>query len=381
MLFDLKLSGDKLWLQSYKIDQKLSEYAQLSLIQEQKSKDDFIQNSQKDIQQLNWDSIHGACYQLGNDTATFSIDVQANLARFLLASGITFFDGDLNHLGCQLLEAIINFLYSKEKGYFNSEVVFQSQQVPCVVSGKQLLENLVEQEVLLLSALINQQSFVQNKSYWIKYQTSLQVAADKSNINYKQAQILENILHNKLKRITAGHLNRQSLDETINIENNALMIRLIVQITLWNNKDNYQFYLEKLAENFKSQLDDVDNILNSEKLIYICYSLLDYCQINYQPNLVQLIYNKIINMPLNPELTERAQCEFYEMLTILQAFSHKTEILDQSGLKLIKSFKETLKLEHSLKVHFLNSKHIADHNQRQVLLSCYNPYLKIYSIS
>lgn len=395
MLFDITLSEDKLWLQSRKLHKTLFDYAQLSLIDDQQLKDDFVEKTRSAIVQLNWDSIHGACYHLDKEVVIFSLAPQGHLAAFLLAAGVTFFDGEFNHLGGELLNALIRFLYHQEKNSFFSEVVFHHSKVPCVISGDQLLENLGSIEKQLLLALTNHTHFEKNKNYWIKYQHSLPVAANQAAINYKQAQIVENSLKHQLKDLTANRLSDRTYDETITIENNAQMIRLIVQADLWNKMTGYRHDLNCLVKHFQrllsgTQLSDTrhagtthtdkSHAMDSEALIYLCHSLLDYCQIHLDKKLVELIYTRVLTLSWDMISSERATYQFNEILIILASFANNTPILGQDAHRKIQSVLEGLKLKSPLVVHFFSANTIDDQHRRQELLSCYNPYLKIYSI-
>lgn len=372
MLFQFNQPVDHFWQAIERLKILLSRFAKLSVVDSQLEKDEFRRECHRNLKQLDKDSINGGCYLENQAELVFSCEHNALLADFYLAAGQTFFDGEFSYFAKRQLTAIcqLNQL-NQSPGIFES-FSYSKQTAPFCISGQAIRNSFDIKQLDLLSALIDQSTIESNQNYWINYRNSLQKAAEMAAIHYKQAQILEQEIHTKLIALSAPQYTAFDNLKPTNTVVDAQVLSTMVRAVLWGQMELFR----DEVENIKQQLNlwlKADNTADLKKTILVCSVLIEYCQINYQPQLLSLIKQKVMALKGCFPKDEKVKLKLYECLLILQKLGFSCdspeEYIDLPSLS-------TIRMKDTLNLVILPDS--GAELEKQKLLSCYDTALRLF---
>jgi len=370
-MLNLEQSPDQLWSDVQHLKNTLANFSKLSLLDSHSEKDLFLQQSLSFILSLNWDSLNGGFYQKSDKKIQLSLSNNLFLSEFLFAASQTFFNGDMSYALNNLLNALIEKLYSTKSKVFYKSLLFNHGKVPFVISGEVLLEQLDSDEATLLCSLIDCKNFKPNDSYWMSYKLNLRKASDKSGIHFKQAQILEESIHFKLRNLVESDYQKSETDKKIDLIENCHALSILVSVEMRDKNATYRDYIEGLKNYISEKLDGHTPLIIDET-INCCFALIDYCQINYQQEIIDNVIGKLNQIETSEVSTLIEQSKFSEMCSIIKELDAPLELQGENDTK--------TSMDSRLEVHILTGRNVELEHKRQELLASYNPYQKIFII-
>lgn len=368
-MLNFQLSNDKLWIQLQTLKKKLANFSNLSLIDSQKNKQLFLADFYHFLQQLDFDSIGGGYYLKNSDTLRLSAQKHALLAEMMLSVGLVFSEGELIYRGERLIRVINEYLFNKKNSFFIDNIDFSQEEAPFILNGSTIQNNLTTEEFKLLLALTDNEKLEPNKNYRLQYKKTLITAAEKIEMHYKQAQILEHTLKEKLIRQFAPYLKPQNnKKKTLDIHSNSYMANLLIELVIWHRKTDYIEQSDNLLSNLVKCLSDTKT--NHDQKIMICYTLLNYSQINFKQSNIKLANEILISL--------KSEIFNFQSSKFLYHYSYQIlKKLINLDVQLPSNAFNDLQLPE-ISVNQLPQSKIKAEIERQTLLSYYNPWLKVY---
>lgn len=374
MILDFTQPAEALWQQVQVLKKRLQQFAQLSLIDSQSEKDQFLSDCHNLVSQLHWDSIAGGCYLVDQNTAIYSTRHNLILAEFLLAAGRTFFDGEFIYLSERIMQATVGFMFKDNKPLIKSQVSFPIEQSPFNLK-KENLSCLEPKEIKLLAALLKTERFLSGQYYWISYRVSLSKAAEKAGIHYKQAQILEQSLRTKLLEKNQSKYNQAIYHCSAELDTCQQVLSTTIHTILWNRNEVYQALAEELKKLLVNRLIATVK-LNASECVYVCYGLLKYCQTNFDNELLGVIQQKLQGFKAEPHLSKKCEVLLFRSISILRQLNFLPK--DEGLNELFQSLSNKIDNDFLPKVVLLSTSNLEREEQKQALLSTYDPQLLVY---
>jgi|GEM_PF-4097198 len=382
MILDFDLPDNELYRQFQQQKKKLANFARLSLLDSQLEKDNFHAECLSFVLRINLDSIYGGLYQANGDKFQLSTFQNILLSELLLASGLTFFDGDLTYNGSNIL-ARISSLFSGQSNLFRTEVWYKYKELPFLVDGTLLIEKLDTQERQLLKALLDISEINQDKQYEIGYKISLSTASVKSNIHFKNAQVLEQSLRKKLMLLTSDRELNPVVCNEFDISLNAKILSFLVASTLWFKETEYVEITERLNHSLSQWLNQSLELPSSQdlndKIILVCVALIDYCQIKFDQQVLLLACETMLQFVEKNDLSEEVRISTSQSLLILSKLEIITDRLNESDRNQLYQVINNIQFLEKITIISLQGTNSAQLEQKEQLLSCYDPLLKIYN--
>lgn len=380
MLINCEQSAATLRLQLQPLYQKLNRLSNLSLIEPQTEKDQFLIDCYTLVYQLTWDSLAGGYYHKKDNQLVLSTSHNAMLAKFFFSVGRALFNGDMSYIGKNLLSNLLTINYSEAPSLLAKEFTYPYSAAPFIFTGDFLQEHLSLDEINLLSCLIKKPIKAGSNDYWINYKTSLERASENANLHFKQAQVIEESIKFKLKNTTQLKCSQAKALGGLDVMASVNCLSVIVFDILWNKQLQHQTELQKIKLALIDWLKTAEINYFYNEVIYVCFGLLDCCQISFDKDCIAVVVasvEKIKGKLRVSELPEQSQQALYCCLVILKDL----EILPAESFSDFDSELKRLKNNsEQIKVEVLSGTKIEQENKKEFLLSCYDPTLKIYQL-
>jgi hypothetical protein len=368
MILNFEQNSDLLWSDVHLIKNKLSQLSHLSLLDSQKEKDRYQEKFLTYVFELNLDSLNGGYYKCVKGSAELSLSDNLYLADLLFAASQTFFNGEISYRLNSIIKALIECLYSIGNGAFYSEICFKNGTAPFVFNGQILVEQLSQQELALLRALLDRKKIVTNDNYWVSYKTNLIQASNNIGIHIKQAQILEESLQQKLKESIKVKYSDAKIDKTIEVSQNCHALSLLVSLTLQDRDPVYEEFVEAIKNYVLKCLDG--DALDVDTLINCCYALIDYCQFCFNKDIIELVFNQLKTLDIVLLKSDKSKVQFSIVCKVINKLLGKDSLNNNFVVASVDI--------SSLEIHILTGRRVGLESRRQELLSSYNPNIKIF---
>lgn len=297
-MIDHNLSVEEQFQQFADLENTFNKIAAKQLFETQTDVRELSDEIEDFLQPVLWDSLAGGCYYTEQDKIIFSTSYNLLLSQFFLMAGKTLFNGKYNYLGRQVIERIQACNRELDQP-LKDQCSFKLSAVPFVFSPSELKDNLTEEENRIFSNLIARGLYKDSLLLWANYKNSLKIAASLSEMEEKQAQILEHSMREKLLRLADNKYHRVFFRQSHNWNLNARFLSLLVFAYIWNQGKDYLPLIEKYQQTLMALLSS-DVKFNAEQILEISYAIIDACQVVYRRDYVDHI-GEIISNKLIPE--------------------------------------------------------------------------------
>jgi len=174
---------------------KLHRIKNIPVTESTKERDQLEQECLDYIYEKTFDSLFGGLIVEKNNLYYKPIITNLYLCELLVTAGCVFCQGEFLYVGKQILDNVINTLSECSERSVKSENYFEQKHLPCYFNKNKIIVLLDEKESQLLFALTSSNK---DPGILISYVCSLTEAAEKINMHYKQAQIIEFNFRKKL---------------------------------------------------------------------------------------------------------------------------------------------------------------------------------------
>jgi hypothetical protein len=274
------------WQQKQQILDQLAQIADLPITSKSQQRKQLQQQFSDLIFEQSLDPLFGGLvieYDDVNNRYQKPLLTNIYLAEMLIAADQVFYRGDFSFIGKQITDYLVTQLSQSETELIESNRHFKLKQLNCFFSYSKIKSLLNEKENQLLLALTSLYSpkYSNTDGLLIAYCRSLREAADRINMHYKEAQILEFSLLQKLKT----GCNKEN-DATVSPIENSFEVNCELLVLL--SKCLVNKYDPLTAKRSKKMFDALNQRLNSDSI--------DRC------SLLNLIYSGIILLQVDFDL-------------------------------------------------------------------------------
>ncbi len=330
------------------------------------------------IYQQCFDSLNGGLITINNNSKSenkYCKSLQLNLyiSELLVAADQVFYQGDFYHLGKNIIQFYIREFELKSSSLLKYHKVYNLNNLPCFYTEKQLTSTLTNEENELLRALVG----VENNGCIVSYKQNLRDASESIGMHYKQAQILEYSIQQKLNAM-------ESMSKNFSIESienyylvNCELIVSATKLLLNHNNDSVLICIRKIFD----QLVEVKDKNSSEQYIDLLYAGINLLQLDF--SLLNNIRKLIIDfskMDLDLSLHEQNESHLHMIYSFIHSINYE-QIIDyfEIDMKLSESFYKKRPHLAPLKIIFLKRSYNLDKNLTK-LKSKFNPLQLIYVV-
>lgn len=380
MLLDFNKSEESFRTDVEALKVLLEDFSQLSLFEPQDKRDKFLNDCHLLVNGLCKDSISGGCYQIEKNEVKLSLSYNLLLADFLQAASQTFFDGELNYAANQIFTSLFQFLTQAGSNLLVDEMSFLKVEAPFIIDGELLLAKLDLLEINLLASLLGCGKFCSKQVYWINYKSNLRDAAEEAKIHFKQAQILEESINDKLKLLVAQKYKSSNVTPLVKLALNAQVLSALVDAELKGHTFSYQHIIEPVKLALHDAL--IQQQLGNTSIIEISYAMLNYSQLSFDNDLVDLVVQKISCLDNGEHYSQREKNILSKVIVMLNQLSPYLDC-EQKIIDLAQKFEELVRTASpaEMKVNILTGTRHQQEKQKEQLLSSYVPHLKIYAFN
>ncbi|WP_444996577.1 hypothetical protein [Aliikangiella sp. IMCC44359] len=323
MLLDFSSDYYVAWEQLNQLKKRLHHFAHQPITDSVSEKDSLERKTIEFIKQITIDAVEGGFYRIENKKYQVNTIENIILAEYLLVADKVFLSGEFIYLANRILLNIQKHLFNRQTSFCISQQNY-SNNPPFKVSGNQLIKILDKNERQLLLAFLGQDTIIENTHYHLDYFFNIKAAADKSGLHYKQAQIIENTMQQKLSAFLEPQYHPTTNNSKNEIYINTQLLNTITQSIIWHNnkqfislaEEVYQVLIKHLSLIIKQPVQ-----LSIEKQVEICYSITTFNQINFNERQIKKVaeYFSQINISTLDTLPYKAQ---YELIVLCKIFSH-----------------------------------------------------------
>jgi len=297
MLISASSHSLTLWQQKQDLLDQLGHFANLSIFDEPQEKEILKTKLLKFIYCNLFDPIYGGLLvNKGNDDNKETLNkyykpllINIYLHEIFTAAGQVFYDGELNYCGKLIFRYLITQLENKDIEF---ERYDELKNIDNYFSSEQLTNQLNDKEKELFFALISDdQPF--NKGYLFCYKRSLKEASDLIDMEYKQAQILDYSIKEKLKTIEHKGKASTKLEIQDNFSIKCELITSLVNHGTFDIKKSEEKLLFKL---FNELYIDIRQNYNYKNLIHLITSGIYLLQLSFELELLSKIEKLVIKL-------------------------------------------------------------------------------------
>lgn len=374
MLIDPNANHLQQWQQKQRILDQLHEIANLPITADPQQRKELQQHFFDFIYQQNFDSLSGGLLVKTEEFYYKPIITNLYLSEILIAADQVFYQGDFLFVGRLILNNIVNRLSITEKFIVEHEEYCKKNQLSCFFKQNIIDDLLDKKERQLLFALIPKTLAIDG--CLITYNRSLRDASERINMHYKEAQMIEFSLLNKLKdsRPIDTFVKSERIENIFEL-NCELIISLTNCLMIKDNAKTsclLKILFQDLLKLLKNELRNRNNLTN---LIYSGIILLQY---NFDSELICQIEDLLIQLvkyPVSEIGSEKVAMQEATINLFIKSLSKRGII---SGVEV---FNPTSNLfADKLELLFL-SRELVDLNTQLVeLRSKFNPYRLVYTL-
>ena len=240
------------WQQKKKILDELYQISDLPVTAPTADRDKLKSGFLDYIFEQSFDALHGGL--MLRDAASLSkmelfykpIATNIIVCECLIAAALVFYEGEFLLIAEKIISMFCERLES-ENYYLLNDISFTQKELTSNFSSQDIQRILDKDEIALLDALRNNGAFSNVQPVSIEYHCSLKNAAEKIDMHYKQAQIVEHSLLEKLKSNTVRNkISKYSTLLTNPLDINCDMIVTLTNFTLYSPRSNKFAIAEKI---------------------------------------------------------------------------------------------------------------------------------------
>jgi len=381
-----RYSSPSHWLLTQEILKELTKIANQSVTASLNEKEALFEQFLNTIYCGYFDELTGGLISNRDSDSIYykPISINLSLCRLLLASDQVFYHGEFKLVANKTLLNLSSSIANSKNKKLEHENYFDIKDLHCSFDTKTLTSILDEREIALFRSLSNNK-IINEQLIYTKCR-SLKDASSKINMHYKEAQILEHLINEKLIKHTnslseSTTLSKIELDDVF--QNNCEFIEAISES--WSSNKN--IVQRNLAENTFTTLEaelikSDNNLLNyeSDLLNLICAGI-SLLTIGFNQSLLKRIFNLIersasFNTNVNNQLNKNKKTIFQiDFITaFLKSLPAQFNIPDPILKFVLKEHDSNIRFN----LVFINKHSIERDQQITLLNSKYNAFQKIF---
>lgn len=336
-MFNFKQPSSQLWQQLFDYQVEMHYLATASISDSPQARDSLLINTLEWFFSDKFDAVEGCLYvDYGGE---FVCSLQHNLlaAEFLASADKVLLHGELQFQAKKILDTIAHKIRQDGIDKLLLEERYSKNSSPLEIEGALLLSHLEPIELTLFEGLINS-TVEKNHYYHLVWQRSLKQAADKTSIHFKQAQILQHSILEKLQQLRPGH--NSLTEQRLELPDVTKLLTVFSHVNYWYESFQYEDVLKKTYDALTSQLlvDSSMENLTEETHLEICYALVEYFHLSADEDALKCVINllpKLENLSgfkssLKQYQLSYVQC-FYRQLINGNTMSRNTQSLSDSS--------------------------------------------------
>ncbi len=322
------------WQQKQQILDQLAQIADLPITSESQQRERLLQQFSDLIFKQSLDPLLGGLviqYDDANDLYQKPLISNIYLAEMLMAADQVFYRGDFSFIGKLITDYLVAQLFQSETGLIDSNRYFKLKQLNCFFSYAKLNSLLKDKEYQLLLVLTSSNSANNSDmdGLLITYRRSLREAADRINMHYKEAQILEFSLLQKLK----ADCNKEN-EVTANPISNSFEVNC--ELLVLFSKHLLNEYDPQIAKRSKELFDALKQRLNNDSfdrcsLVNLIYSGIILLQVDFDLEIVATIDRLTLFLAKEPT-TEKLNEKSNYQETIIELFHQRNNSSPHSSI-------------------------------------------------
>jgi len=318
MLSNQKATEVDQWQQKQLFLNELHQLSCLPITSSSNKKDEFKSRILDYIFEQSFDALHGGLIVNGffpqskkvllyKPTAT-----NIFICESLVAAALVFYEGEFLLIAEKILSMLCNRL-NTERHYLLCDFLFTPDKFISNIEHKKIERILNHKEIELLEALTDNQPATHGAYLSIEFHHSLKNAAKKINMHYKQAQIIENTLLEKLSsNIVNKNSSKLSVVLTNALDTNCDLVIALTNFYLYSPHSHKLGFIENTYEEILRQVNQQE------------FNFFDLCSV---------VYSGIILLQLDFKLDKLHT--ILTMLTELNTLREKQELQKMESPKLI----------------------------------------------
>ena len=310
--------------------------------------------------------------------------INLSLCRLLLASDQVFYHGEFRLVANKILLNLASSITSASNKQLEYESYFDIEELYCSFNSKTLTSILEKSELALFKALSNNK-LISNQLIYTKC-CSLKDASTKINMHYKEAQILEYSINEKLNKYT-NTLSKSKIFSKIELDDTFQINSEFIEVISESWSSNKNIIQRNLAESIFTTLeaelnrnDKAGQFYHGDLLNLICAGI-SLLTIAFNQRLLNRIFDLIkksnsINTNENNPLDSREKTNYQKdfIITFLKSLPSQFDIPEE----LLKFTVDKLHSNSSFNLVFID-KHSIDCDQQVTFLnSKFNAFQKIF---
>ncbi len=386
---DLQLSLDLL---QYK--NKFHQLAESPLISATSDRDLLDKKTIAFVRKLNIDALKGGLYLAEENQFSFYALKNAILSEFFLLADKVLLSGELSFQGLRILQALKRYLFCHQTSWFDSVIHYSDSSLPFSFRGEILIHLLNKEEQNLFLALTDNTSIIANKMYFALYRKSLVEAAHIAGMIYKQAQVVEVSIQQKLlSRVNSNRLDLDLSSESCltretglsrepDLLLNAQLLSAYVVALIWYDAKQFYELSEKLFNNLYRSILLGDNVSFSvEQFTGIIYSLIDFLQVVFNLDKLKqiaLVFNQFNFSKVN-EMNSVDQKIKTQLSVIIQVLKHFKLLNSVEKCELVLHLLQNTEKQGTCQIVELNSSYLQCAEKQRYLIK-YNANLKLFTV-
>lgn len=227
-----------------------------------------------------FDAVDGSLYIDHGDEFVCSLQHNLLAAEFLASADKVLLHGELQFQAKKILDTIAHKIRQGGFEKLLPQEHYAKNSSPLEIEGSLLITLLEPIELTLFEGLTN--STVERNHYsHLCWQRSLKQAADKTDIHFKQAQIVQHAILEKIQQLRpdVNSLTEQSLE----LLDFSKLLTVFSHMNYWYESFQYEDVLQKIADVLIRQLLLVDSSLENlddDACLEICYALVEYFHVS-----------------------------------------------------------------------------------------------------
>ncbi len=206
ILIDPLATNSRQWLQKQSLLTELNYYANRPIDQSLEGNLQLRKKFERYIFEQSFDALLGGVLVKGKkkglEDPIYSKPVLTNIyvAKLLLAADQVFYSGEFSLRAQQMVSLFTKWIRESNAGLVRTTEYFLVHDLACAFDRGEIKRRLDTDEVLLLDALTLYDKDKQQRYHLVCYHQTLKSASHQIGMHYKQAQIVENSIHIKLKQ-------------------------------------------------------------------------------------------------------------------------------------------------------------------------------------
>jgi len=382
MLISTKQNTHTLWQQKQDLFDQLGLLANLSIFDEPQEKEALKTKLLEFIYSHSFDPIYGGLLinrENNGHKETLTkyykpLLINLYLHEIFMAADQVFYDGELNHQGRLIFRYLIARLENKEIEFDRYDEI---KNIDNYFSYEQINNQLNDKEKKLFIALISEDKHSDN-GYLFCYKRSLKEASNSINMEYKQAQILDFSIKEKLKAIE----DKENSSTKIKIQDSfSTKCELIISLVS-HGLSEFNKKQEKLLFNlFEGLYIEIKEDNNYKKLIDLITSGIYLLQLNFDLKILSKLDKLIIVFYKNNNVSEKSNRDNLRIALLDQFITELSSrnILPNNFNNM--DAKTNKKLDRVFELIFLDKNQVDTASKLVEMRSKYNPYRLIYLTS